>query len=832
MLKQQIVRRGTTRRLCRRIRLSAIVAAGIMPAIGLAESISWNNASGGSFADPANWIPYGPPGSADSAIFSAAGSYTVSFGGTYTNDRLNVDGGNVTFDLGSGTYSLLREADASGVSVHLSETAAASLTIVNGSILPKDASIGRVIGAPDLTAAMTIGAGGHWTAFEHFVATGETSSAVLTVENGGILEHGHGWAGGSSDVTGRVNVRGVGSDWFVTGWYGLGTVGRGELRVEQEGLARIGACEMAGNPGSHADAIVDGAGSKWQLLGNSEVCLKLGNAGSATVTLVNGGKMLSDGHVHLGLASGAAGRLKIDGTGSEASIARTLVIGAAAGGAGTIESVAGGKLVVNGRGAGDPNDHVGLEVGREGVGTLHIATGGTVHNEYITTIGGWPGGVGHAVVDGDGSWLENRYRLEVGRDGVGSLVIRNGGRVSINMENPDPDLSSRGLLVVGIRNAGQVLVTGGGSAPSTLDAAAQLQIGSGHAGTLIISGGAQVMSRKATSPTSSSGIIGRSAAFEGTVLIEGEGSLWTQDGGLNVGLDGRGVLKVENGGAVSCANGYIARLPGSVGTATIGGGASQSWWDMMGSLFIGGDASAAVAGSAGTLTIQSGGTVIVPVSTRVWGGGRINYLGGYFEAGSLELVGGGDVILAPAAGVVLSTTSLSIDASAGSQLDLADNAAYIDYTGASPVDSVRQLLQSGSAGGWSGDGITSSSAAADPTKGLGYGDGDGVLSILYAWKGDTNLNGQVDITDLGNLATHWQAPGIWADGDFNYDGFIDITDLGMFATNWQAGVAAPAGGSFNDAMMTLGLGQMTVPEPRMMAWLLAGFMLGRGNRRV
>jgi hypothetical protein len=61
-----------------------------------------------------------------------------------------------------------------------------------------------------------------------------------------------------------------------------------------------------------------------------------------------------------------------------------------------------------------------------------------------------------------------------------------------------------------------------------------------------------------------------------------------------------------------------------------------------------------------------------------------------------------------------------------------------------------------------------------------------------ATPGDANNDGLVDISDLGILATNWQAHGAWTAGDFNADGFIDITDLGLLATNWQAGVSAAA----------------------------------------
>ena len=86
--------------------------------------------------------------------------------------------------------------------------------------------------------------------------------------------------------------------------------------------------------------------------------------------------------------------------------------------------------------------------------------------------------------------------------------------------------------------------------------------------------------------------------------------------------------------------------------------------------------------------------------------------------------------------------------------------------------------------------------------------------VMYAFAGDTNLDGMVDVTDLAVLATHWQSVGNWTEGDFNYTGGVDITDLALLATNWQAGVTNPLpSGSFEQALAALGLTGVAVPEP-------------------
>ncbi len=89
--------------------------------------------------------------------------------------------------------------------------------------------------------------------------------------------------------------------------------------------------------------------------------------------------------------------------------------------------------------------------------------------------------------------------------------------------------------------------------------------------------------------------------------------------------------------------------------------------------------------------------------------------------------------------------------------------------------------------------------------------------------GDANLDGMVDITDLGVLATNWQTSGDWLEADFTNNGFIDISDLGILATNWQSGASLEA------SIGALGLPFAVVPEPGSIALLaLVGTWGGGG----
>jgi glucose/arabinose dehydrogenase len=182
--------------------------------------------------------------------------------------------------------------------------------------------------------------------------------------------------------------------------------------------------------------------------------------------------------------------------------------------------------------------------------------------------------------------------------------------------------------------------------------------------------------------------------------------------------------------------------------------------------------------------------------------------------------------------------NLSIGSSGGDgKLDLTNNSMIVDYTGpvGTLVDDTRANLLTGRL----------FSTAADATRVLGYGDNallgfssfagtsvDGSsLLIKYTYAGDTDLDGDVDVGDLGTLATAWQTSALWTGGDFDYNGSVDVNDLGMLATNWQAGVGSPLGPeSLSSALAALGLPNVAVPEPSVLPVLLLAPILAARKR--
>src|SRR5206468_12811637 len=113
-------------------------------------------------------------------------------------------------------------------------------------------------------------------------------------------------------------------------------------------------------------------------------------------------------------------------------------------------------------------------------------------------------------------------------------------------------------------------------------------------------------------------------------------------------------------------------------------------------------------------------------------------------------------------------------------------------------------------------GGASGSLALDPTR----------TEVRYTLLGDTNPDGQVDVTDLGNLASSYgvTSGAKWVQGDTNYSGSVDVTDLGNLASNYGGHLATGPSAGAPSAMVASSLasvagasGGAAVPEPTSLA---------------
>ena len=271
----------------------------------------------------------------------------------------------------------------------------------------------------------------------------------------------------------------------------------------------------------------------------------------------------------------------------------------------------------------------GIWIGYRGNAALTIQNGGTLSSTY-GGLGVGPGSTGIVTVTGPNSSWTNADLLYV----TGTLLVSDGGKVT----------SGSGMIAVDQTfddaDIGTATVDGFGSSWTN---AGKLTVGGGGTATLIVRNGGLV--------SNTAGVLGSDAGSQGTATIDGLNSIWANSGDLSVGSSGSGTMSIWNHGAVSNDTGYIGLKSGSTGVVTVDGAGST--WTNNGALYV------ATAG-AGTLTVQNGGAVsntagwigfnsgsIGAVTVKDPGSSWTNsenlYVGGASSAGTLTIQNGGTV---------------------------------------------------------------------------------------------------------------------------------------------------------------------------------------------
>jgi hypothetical protein len=76
--------------------------------------------------------------------------------------------------------------------------------------------------------------------------------------------------------------------------------------------------------------------------------------------------------------------------------------------------------------------------------------------------------------------------------------------------------------------------------------------------------------------------------------------------------------------------------------------------------------------------------------------------------------------------------------------------------------------------------------------------------MKFTYGGDASLDGQVNLTDLSILASHFgNTTAQWDQADFSYDGTVNLTDLSILASHFGDGV----GNTLDDARVHAQFGQ-------------------------
>lgn len=246
-----------------------------------------------------------------------------------------------------------------------------------------------------------------------------------------------------------------------------------------------------------------------------------------------------------------------------------------------------------------------------------------------------------------------------------------------------------------------------------------------------------------------------------------------------------------------------------------------------------------------TLEIADAFTVAAGKSVRPSGAGTISYqssvtlednasivFAGNAQLTSLNLAAGAKVML-PAHGSSSAKTLTvnALNAASGATVDVTDNVLVVNYSGASPADSIRGLIGSAfNAGAWNGVGLTSS--VITPGRGLGYADSGSAVTVKLALLGDASLNGIVDFDDLLLLAQNYgvSTNAGWGMGDFNYNAGVEFDDLLALAQNYGSSLSVVDTSAFSpDFAADLALAMSIVPEPTSLG--TAAFLISLSRRR-
>lgn len=473
----------------------------------------------------------------------------------FTEGVVIVDAGLLTtttnFSLSGALPQEVRLQNGAAWALDLLETdnAGATVDVRSGATLASTTAINVIDG--ELSAS---GVGTTVIALDVLTAGFNSGNGQVSITDGAVVDSAGAFLGYSGSV-GAVTIDGAGSAWHSSqgdveiGFGGTGSVGvhgGGTFTVDSGSQTSLGSA--VGGTGS---LVVTGAGSAF--VGGFTM---VGETADGSMIVSDGGSALVDG-LNLGLSSGSAGLLTVDGSGS--NLHSTSNIDVASFGAGSVNVTNGGSIT--------GIDTNAFRIGRfnevSGVGSLVVDGNGSAVSGFQSVEVGYSA-QGTAAVTNGGSIAA--VDLVVGTVGDGLLSIESGSSVTVSSADIGRFVGTNG--VIDVTGAGSLLSIAndldvGGSSPSIAGGTALMTVNNGAT----VDVGDQMTIHALGTVTLNGGTLNAGAIVSSGVLNFNAGALNLTNSGL----------AVESGGLLGSA---VSLSPlkslGVSGTTTLNGAATLS----------------------------------------------------------------------------------------------------------------------------------------------------------------------------------------------------------------------------------------------------------------
>ena len=431
---------------------------------------------------------------------------------------------------------------------------------------------------------------------EFGLVVGQSGTGFLNITSGGEVDALDDFQVGFRDnSSGTVLVDGAGSTLFVDDDAAIGYDGTGQMTISNGGVVTIDDdLRIARNDDSTGNVIVTGVGSRLDV----DDDLDVGDGGDGELAVFDSAAVTTR-DLTIGEDTDSEGFVFADG-GATIDVTNNVVVGQsgdaffiATGGAeldvegnvmvGQFGDANGNMFIANAFAQVDGDVVVGNSGGSQANvfvfdgGTLDVGTGADGSSVIVGNVAGSQGNV---IVAGEGSSISTTGTVKpdftVGRDGIGNVSIFDGGLIEARSLTVGQDIEGRG----------NVHVEGTGS---LFDIEEDATIGQrGQANVFVSSQGALNVDGNVTLGefTSGDGLLHISDDGVVTVLgtttigVEGDGVVVVEDGGSlvasNIGLDvndqGSGLLVVGTDGTVDAENIVVGNMADSDATLELDGG--------------------------------------------------------------------------------------------------------------------------------------------------------------------------------------------------------------------------------------------------------------------